>query len=129
MSLVGGIRPYDTFSYFEPHCRAKRETNLWMIMSHISANCGITYAVHFEHPERCRAFTGRARPSDMPKSPIKRKEKSAVLRTIKEVAGQYSTDDINFPNSAKENGGVSFGIIKHRLLLVERFAYASALPR
>jgi hypothetical protein len=58
-----------------------------------------------------------------------RKEKSAVLRTIKEVAGEYPTDDINSPNSAKENGGVSFGIIKHRLLLVERFAYASALPR
>jgi hypothetical protein len=59
MSLTGGIRPYDTFSYFELHCRAKRDTKLWMIMSHTCANCcGITYAAHFEHRERCPAGTG-----------------------------------------------------------------------
>ena len=52
MSLTGGIRPHDTFSYFELHCRAKRETNLWMITSDTCANCAIIYVAHFEHLER-----------------------------------------------------------------------------
>jgi hypothetical protein len=51
----------DTFP-FSRHCHEQRFDHLWMTLSHTCANCGITYAVHFEHPDRCWAFTGRDRP-------------------------------------------------------------------
>jgi hypothetical protein len=56
MSLTGGIRPYDTFSFFELNCRAVRETHLWRTLSQTCDRCGITYAAHFDHPQRCPSW-------------------------------------------------------------------------
>jgi hypothetical protein len=45
----------DTFAFFR-HCAEERFEHPWLIVSETCANCGITYAAHFEHPERCPGF-------------------------------------------------------------------------
>ena len=55
MSLTGGIRPRRTFTFFE-HCADQRFDDPWRIVSQTCDRCGITYAAHFDHPQRCPAW-------------------------------------------------------------------------
>jgi hypothetical protein len=54
--LGGASLTRDTFAFFR-HCHDQRWAHFWMITSETCARCGITYAAHFDHPERCR-FSG-----------------------------------------------------------------------
>jgi hypothetical protein len=42
--------PHDFFK----HCHDARFDHPWRIISQTCANCGITYAAHFDHPQRAR---------------------------------------------------------------------------
>jgi len=51
----------DTFDFFAPLCGVRGE-HFWVITSETCANRGITYAAHFDHPQRCPAFAGGTGP-------------------------------------------------------------------
>ena len=52
---------HDGFAFFR-HCHNPRQAYFRLITSETCANCGITYAAHFEHPERCWLLRGIAEP-------------------------------------------------------------------
>ena len=45
----------NTFAFFR-HCARERFDHPWQIMSQTCDRCGITYAAHFDHPQRCPAW-------------------------------------------------------------------------